>query len=124
MPWMIRSLAVGAAAALLCGCNDRGVQVAAQAVGDAGRGARLISAYGCGACHQIPGISGANGLVAPPLTAMGRRTLIAGLLPNTPPEMIRWLQTPQAVVPGNGMPNMGMSEHDARDIAAYLYTLR
>jgi cytochrome c1 len=38
--------------------------------------------------------------------------------------MIAWLQNPQAIVPGNAMPNMGLSEPDARDITAYLYTLR
>jgi cytochrome c1 len=55
---------------------------------------------------------------------MGQRTIIAGLLPNTPPNMIRWLQAPQSVVPGNAMPNLALSDRDAADIAAFLYTLR
>ena len=60
----------------------------------------------------------------PPLTRIGDRTYIAGMLRNTPANLVRWIREPQAVIPGNAMPNMGVSEADARDIAAYLYTLR
>lgn len=93
-------------------------------VGDAARGRDLIAARGCGACHQVPGVSGAHGLVGPPLDHMARRTIVAGVLPNTPPNLIRWIEAPQSIVPGNAMPNMELTDHDARDIAAYLYTLR
>lgn len=91
--------------------------------GDPGRGAVMIAQTGCGSCHTIPGITGANGLVGPPLTQMGRRIYVAGLLRNTPDNMITWLRDPQAIVPGNAMPNMGLQDQQARDIAAYLYTL-
>ncbi|HEY1433445.1 MAG TPA: c-type cytochrome, partial [Stellaceae bacterium] len=77
-----------------------------------------------GSCHTIPGIREARGRVGPPLDNIGERTIVAGLLPNTPDNLMRWLETPQSVVPGNAMPNMGLSDHDARDVAAYLYTLR
>ena len=80
--------------------------------------------YGCPACHTIPGVKNANGNVGPPLARIGERTYIAGMLRNTPPNLVRWIREPQAVVPGNAMPDMGVSEADARDIAAYLYTLR
>jgi putative membrane protein len=92
--------------------------------GNADRGARLIQNYGCGTCHTIPGIDGANGLVGPPLTQIGRRIFLAGLLRNTPENMLQWLQAPQSIVPGNAMPDMDIPDRDARDIAAYLYTLR
>lgn len=92
--------------------------------GDAHRGPRLIKAFGCGGCHSVPGVKGARGNVGPPLTRIGERTYIAGMLRNTPSNMVRWIRDPQGVVPGNAMPNMGVSEADARDIAAYLYTLR
>ena len=92
--------------------------------GNAHRGAKLISSIGCGACHTIPGIEGAEGKVGPPLTDIGERGYIAGVLANTPDNMIIWLKTPQAVVPGNAMPDLGLNDHEARDIAAYLYTLR
>lgn len=91
---------------------------------DATRGATAIKAYGCGGCHTVPGIEGARGNVGPPLTRIGDRRVIAGMLPNTPPNLQRWIRHPQSVVPGNAMPEMGVSADEARDIAAYLYTLR
>jgi cytochrome c1 len=54
---------------------------------------------------------------------MGRRVTIAGVLRNTPDNMIEWLRNPQAVVPHNAMPDMDLDERQARDITAYLYTL-
>jgi cytochrome c1 len=92
--------------------------------GDAHNGARLIDEYRCGACHTIPGIHDAHGLVGPPLMWFGRRTLIAGELPNSPDNLVRWIRSPKSVEPGTGMPELGLSEQDARDVAAYLYTLR
>ncbi len=91
--------------------------------GDASRGQRAISAYGCGACHVVPGVAGARGLVGPPLTSFAYRAYVAGSLPNTPPNLVRFLQTPQAIRPGSAMPNLDVVESDARDIAAYLYSL-
>jgi cytochrome c1 len=92
--------------------------------GDPKAGVHEITRTGCGACHTIPGIAEANGLVGPPLTQMGRRTYLAGVLRNTPDNMMVWLQKPQKVVPGNAMPDMGLSEQQARNITAYLYTLK
>lgn len=92
--------------------------------GNAQRGGSLIVAYGCAACHTVPGVAGADGNVGPPLTRFGSRTYIAGMLPNSPANLVRWIREPQRVLPGNAMPSMGVTELDARDIAAYLYTLR
>jgi cytochrome c2 len=89
---------------------------------DAGKAA--INRYGCGACHQIPGIPGAEGQVGPSLNAFGTRSEIAGVLVNNPQNLTRWVRRPQEIVPGNGMPDQGVTERDARDIAAYLYTIR
>jgi cytochrome c len=91
--------------------------------GDVSRGQRAISAYGCGACHVVPGVTGARGLVGPPLTSFAHRAYVAGSLPNTPANLVRFLQTPQAIRPGSAMPNLDVAEADARDIAAYLYSL-
>ena len=88
------------------------------------RGAHLIEHYGCGSCHMIPGINGADGLVGPPLTHWSRRTYIAGLLPNDPDNLAFWVQHPQKVVHGVDMPEMGIKEQDAQAIAAYLDTIR
>ena len=112
---------------LLGGCDDEMAEDTAVHVaggGDAGRGARLIAQYGCGGCHIVPGISGADGLVGPPLNKMARRVYIAGLLRNSPDNLAAWIENPQAIVPGNAMPAMGINNEQARDIVAYLYTLR
>jgi cytochrome c2 len=95
-----------------------------KAIGDPVRGKVLVGRQACGACHQIPHIPQADGMVGPPLAGVARRTIIAGYLPNTPDNMARWVQSPQSVAPGNAMPDMGLSDRDARDIAAYLATLR
>jgi cytochrome c2 len=117
---LIAALACGAALLAGCGAPD----AAARAIGDPERGAELVENHGCGSCHIVPGRASGIGLVGPPLAGMGARTIIAGKLANTPENMIRWLQDPQEVVPGNVMPDMGLSRADARDITAYLYTLR
>ncbi len=88
------------------------------------RGRQLAAVYGCGACHVIPGVRDADGVLGPPLTAWRRRAIVAGVLPNTPAYLMRWIMTPQAVVPGNAMPDMGVTPRDAADLAAYLYTIR
>lgn len=106
-----------------CGLDVGGDSVAV-AGGDADRGAELIASSGCGSCHTIPGIEDADAVVGPPLTDMGRREYIAGNLPNEPDNMIRWLIDPQAIEPGTAMPTIGLTEAEARHIAAYLYTLR
>ncbi len=94
------------------------------AVGSPARGAELIAEKGCGACHMIPGIEGASGLVGPPLTLMGRRIFVAGLLRNTPQNLAAWVFEPQRFVPGNAMPSTGLTESEALDVAAYLETIR
>jgi cytochrome c2 len=91
---------------------------------DAKQGAALIRQYGCGACHTIPGIADAQGVVGPPLTKIAKRVYIAGMLRNTPDNLALWIRDPQEIVPGNVMPNMGIDAEQARDIAAYLATLR
>ncbi|MGE5501912.1 MAG: c-type cytochrome [Ignavibacteriales bacterium] len=90
--------------------------------GDPDRGEAAIGKYGCGACHEIPGIPGARGRVGPPLKGVGGRIMLAGRLNNTPPNMMLWIQHPQLVEPGTDMPELGMSDRETRDIAAYLYT--
>lgn len=122
-PHKIGSIAGAIAVFLLVGCDETGVGTRFDDIGSADRGALLIRDVGCGSCHKIPGIEGAEGLVGPPLDHMGKRIFIAGLLRNTPANMMTWLRDPQEVVPGNAMPDMGLSEEQARDITAYLYTL-
>ncbi|HEY1464819.1 MAG TPA: hypothetical protein VGF44_15490 [Terriglobales bacterium] len=92
--------------------------------GDAHAGRVEIRKYGCETCHTIPGVPGAHGLVGPPLTGIGNRSYIAGELPNTPANLMHWIQHPHSVEVHTLMPEMGVTENDSRDITAYLYTLR
>lgn len=92
--------------------------------GNAQNGKALIVSKGCGACHVIPGVRGARGLVGPPLFFFGRRAIIAGELPNTPDNLVRWIKDPKTVEPGTAMPDLGLNDQQARDVAAYLYTLQ
>jgi cytochrome c1 len=84
----------------------------------------LIGRYGCGACHQIPGVDRAEGRVGPPLIGIGDRVYIAGKLHNSPENMARWIADPQSIVPGNAMPTMQISAEEAVEIANYLETLK
>lgn len=87
-------------------------------------GRAVLEAYGCGSCHTIPGVPGANSLAGPPLTGWAERTFIAGKLPNEPERLKQWVRFPQAIEPGTAMPNMDVSEEDAEDMVAYLFSLR
>ncbi len=118
-------LALGALAlAAACGGGSGSPDVRQVAGGDADHGKQLIQKYGCGACHYVPGIDSAKGYAGPPLIKFSKRSYVAGVLQNTPENLIRWLEHPQQVVPNNDMPEMNVSDADARDIAAYLYSLK
>ncbi|MHB8755021.1 MAG: c-type cytochrome [Candidatus Acidiferrales bacterium] len=92
--------------------------------GNPRHGKALIQAYGCGACHIIPGVHDARGLVGPPLIYFGERTMIAGEIPNVPDNLVRWVENPPAIEPKTAMPDLGVTHAQAVDIAAYLYSLR
>jgi cytochrome c2 len=87
-------------------------------------GRQRIEYFGCGSCHTIPGVRRATATVGPPLEKLARRSYIAGVMDNTPENLIRWIQDPPGVDAKTAMPRLGVSGQDARDIAAYLYTLR
>ncbi|THD34616.1 MAG: cytochrome c [Sphingomonas sp.] len=89
--------------------------------GDWRAGKQVVTRYNCGSCHKISGIDGASGMVGPDLADIGKRVTIAGSLPNDPETMVRWLMHPQQLHPGSGMPEMGLTEKEARDAAAFLY---
>ena len=125
---MGRGAWLGLLVALLIGlssCTGEAERTAAALTGgEPRRGKQVLRQYGCTSCHTIPGIREANALVGPSLQQVASRMYIAGVLPNTPENMLRWLQNPPAVDPLTAMPNLGVTEADARDMAGYLYTLR
>jgi cytochrome c2 len=107
---------------LLCaGCDIGLPKTVVVSNGDPRRGEAAIRQYGCPACHTIGGISGSKANVGPPLEHFAARTYIAGVLTNSPENLIHWIQNPPAVDPLTAMPNLGLSEPTARDIASYLY---
>lgn len=88
--------------------------------GDAALGLRLLTQYQCGSCHVIPGVSAARGINGPTLQAFGKRSYIAGRMPNFPDALAQWIAAPASLVPDTAMPSMGVSAEDARHMAAYL----
>lgn len=112
-----------ASAALLAGCGESPPRLHV-AGGDAGRGKVAIERYGCPACHTIPGIPGYGANVGPPLGEFAARAYVGGVVPNLPQNLVRWLRDPPSVAPRTVMPRLGVSEAEARDMAAYLYARR
>jgi len=105
------------------GCGDEVRRSAEQkSSGDATRGALAFRKLGCGACHASTEAAPTT-RVGPSLRGLARRTTLPGGLPHTPEQLLRWLRFPQQIVPTTAMPELGLSEAQARDLAAYLYTL-
>jgi cytochrome c1 len=119
------TLALAAFAGIGCaGCDAAGPGDDARAAADPRQGQRLLAQYQCGSCHAIPGVAASRGLQGPSLAAFGRRSYIAGRIPNNADTLARWIAMPAALVPDTTMPSMGVSPAEARAMAAYLETLR
>lgn len=88
------------------------------------RGKAAVVRLGCGACHVMPGVDWPKGRVGPSLAGFGERGLIAGSLPNRPPFLAAFVRNAPSAVPGSGMPAIAMTDSEARDIAAWLQSLR
>jgi mono/diheme cytochrome c family protein len=122
-------IAVAAAiVASLTWWNERQAATRHEAQGSTGgqiaRAVPLMLANGCAGCHTIDGVPGAQGMVGPTLdSSLPQKVYIAGTLQNTPANMIAWLRRSRDMQPQTAMPSTGISEQDARDIAAYLYAL-
>ena len=128
--WRPAALVTALVAAALAGActpdyGDHDAREAAMLTGggDAERGRAAIRRYGCGSCHTIAGVRGADALVGPPLTGIAERAYIAGVVANTPINLQRWIRDPQGIDPRTAMPTLGVTAPEARDIAAYLYAL-
>jgi len=90
--------------------------------GDPARASALVTRYGCGGCHTIPGVPAADGKAGPPLGGIRQRVFIAGMLPNTADNLIGWIVAPRTFSPHSAMPVTGISKAEARDVAAWLYS--
>jgi len=118
------AIIIGTMSTFACTNAETYKAAAAMTGGDPNRGSEALTSYGCDTCHTIPGIRSARGLVGPPLTSVGSRVYLAGRVPNTPDNITRWIQHPHEIDDKTAMPETGVTDQDARDIAAYLYTLR
>ncbi|MGV7210677.1 c-type cytochrome [Oxalobacteraceae bacterium A2-2] len=112
-------LACAAACACVAACDPAGRRVPGA---DAARGRALLASYGCVACHRIQGMAPSGSLVGPPLEHIAGASYVGGVLPNTTEGMVRWIMHPRQASPGTAMPELGVSEGEARDMAAYLYS--
>jgi cytochrome c2 len=91
-------------------------------LGNASRAPEIFRRYGCAGCHEIPGIAGADGKVGGSLSDIRKRVYVGGVLNNTSENLVRWIVSPQTFSPRTAMPVTGISEAEARDVAAYLYS--
>jgi mono/diheme cytochrome c family protein len=85
------------------------------------RGEIVLRQYACHACHQIEGVVGPDSHVGPALVDWPTRRYIAGTLPNTPDNLVRWIVDPAEVSPGTLMPDLGVSQAHAREMADFLF---
>lgn len=115
-----RFLAVGLLL-LLTGCRQFNQVQKEVPGGDSKAGRVALRDYGCASCHKIPGVS-PQSYVGPPLDEFAQRHYIAGNMPNTTENLIRWIQNPQEIEPGTAMPSLNVSDVDALNMAAYLYS--
>ena len=86
------------------------------------RGLAAIRRVGCGACHEITGVDWPRGRAGPSLVGFDDKTPIAGALANTPANLAAFIRYAPAIKPGSPMPPMPVTQAEARDIAAYLYS--
>jgi cytochrome c1 len=106
----------------VCACSTS-EKLAPATGGDPVAGKRTIERAGCNACHAIPNVRGFGGQVGPSLAHFADRAYIAGELPNTPTNLVQWIYDPGGVEKHTAMPNLGLTKKEARDVAAYLFTL-
>ncbi len=88
------------------------------------RGEQVFLGSACVYCHTVKGTN-ASGKIGPDLThLMSRDTLAAGTLPNTPGNLLGWIENPQVIKPGNKMPPTSLTGPDLQALLAYLQTLK
>jgi cytochrome c1 len=114
---------VGLAGATLIACADKTAPSRQLAGANPTQGLRLIQAEGCGACHRIPGVKWPRGAVGGSLDNLQGQAMIAGRFPNRPEVLIAWLRDAPAMAPDTAMPASRLTKEQARDVAAYLYSL-
>jgi cytochrome c2 len=121
---MVAGIAFILLALAACSANDQTFAERQVPGGHAANGRNYMEAAGCGSCHLIPGVVNARGMVGPSLEHFAQRSFIAGEVPNTTDNLVKWIVNPPSIEPKTAMPVLGVTPTQARDIAAYLYQLR
>jgi len=120
----LRRCALALTVMVAAGCDSDAAPASMDDTGKIERGRRLLDQFQCGACHTIPGVPLARGIDGPPLDQFGRRSYIAGKIPNTEALLAKWIADPHSMISTTTMPSMGASEEEARHMAAYLRSLQ
>lgn len=116
---------LGAVALALASCDGEKVDARRHIPGaDAARGRNIVAKSACGACHEIPGVPAARGIVGPSLRGFAQRATIGGVLANRPGDLIAWVRDAPRIAPRTAMPSFRFDAQAASDVAAFLYTLR
>jgi cytochrome c len=118
----MRGLMFLSASMLCCAC-DHGHGDQARVHHGQRRQTVAVIAANCGACHRVPGVAAAQGRVGPSLGGISRQQIIAGHFANTPENLTAWIEHPQSLLPGDAMPETGLSHDQVRKIVDYLYTM-
>jgi cytochrome c2 len=119
----LAAIAAAAAGSAALSSQRQTIQIArAISGGDPDRAPDLIRRYGCGGCHTIPGIAGADGQVGPPLSDLIHRVYVGGVAINSPDQLTQWIVSPQKLSSRSAMPATGITEAEAREVVAYLYS--
>lgn len=112
------------ACAALAACNGPPDRTPTLGNAQASRGQQLVADKGCVACHSFPDVKWPRGGLGPSLENFARQGLIAGRLPNQPGVLMQFVRDAPALVPGTAMPAIQMTDQEARDVTAYLLTLK
>jgi len=80
----------------------------------------MLRQYACDNCHIIAGMVGPITHIGPSLVDWRERKYIAGVLPNTRENLVRWIVDPQGVSPHTLMPDLEVIEPHAEQMARYL----
>jgi cytochrome c2 len=133
MPWRAAKLSVllgialialilgGAGGNYLRDAQKRSYDAIRMTRGEPDKAQNAISQYGCAACHDIPGVHSPGGLAGPSLSGIAQRLYVGGAIENTPENLVRWIVNPKQINAKTAMPVTGISESEARNVAAYLY---
>nr|WP_245450595.1 c-type cytochrome [Neorhizobium sp. SOG26] len=114
-------LATGLAVTLAKARLKRDAVAEALTGGDLSLAPPIFRRYGCAGCHTIPGIAGADGKVGGRLVGLSDQVYIGGVANNTADRLVAWIVLPQRFSPNSAMPATGVTESEARHLAAYLY---